>query len=98
MSFVQIIECRTKRMEELSALDREYEASLGDRTTVRRSMVTRDRNDPDKFLILVFFDSYEDAMTNSNYPETSALAEKMGPLLDAPPVFHDLDVVEDRTL
>jgi quinol monooxygenase YgiN len=97
MSFIQVIEVRTNRIDELEALDREYEAATAGRHTVRRSIVTRDRNDPDRYLIHVFFDSYESAMANSNMPETAALAEKMGPLLNAPPIFHDLDIIEDRT-
>ena len=64
---------------------------------MRRSIVTRDRNDPDRYLIVVFFDSYESAMENSNLPETAEFAEKQMALLDGPPTFHDLDIVEDRT-
>ena len=36
-------------------------------------------------------------MKNSNLPETSELASKLGALVDGPIVFNDLDVVEDRT-
>lgn len=95
--FIQVIDVRTSKIEEVAALDREYESSISDRTTVRRSLVTRDRNDPGRFLILVFFDSYAAAMENSNLPETAALAGKMGALLEGPPAFHDLDVLDDRT-
>jgi hypothetical protein len=96
MSFMQVIEVRTNRIEELEAMDAEYEKATAGRNTVRRSIVTRDRNDPERYLIHVFFDSYESAMANSSLPETAALAEKMGPLLLAPPIFHDLDIIEDR--
>jgi hypothetical protein len=65
--------------------------------TLQRSFVTRDSNDPDRFMILAFFDSYESAMEDSNLPETAAFAEKQMPLLDGPPTFYDLDVIEDRT-
>jgi hypothetical protein len=44
----------------------------------------------------VFFDSYESAMENSKLPETQAAAEKYMALADGPPVFYDLDVLEDR--
>jgi hypothetical protein len=98
MSFIQIIECRTNRMAELEASSREYEEATAGKTTVRRSIVTQDRNDPERFMIVVFFDSYSDAMANSELPETGVLAEKMGTLLLGPPTFHDLDVLEDRTL
>ena len=97
MSFIQIIEMRTKNFDELQALgDQFFEATEGKRT-VRRSVVTRDRNDPERYLLVVFFDSYESAMENSNLPETAEFAEKQMPLLDGPPTFYDLDVIEDRT-
>jgi hypothetical protein len=44
----------------------------------------------------VFFDSYESAMQNSGLPETQAAAEHFAKMSDGPPVFYDLDIVEDR--
>jgi quinol monooxygenase YgiN len=97
MSFIQIIESRTKKFDELHALaDEFFEATEGKRT-LKRSLLTRDRNDPDRYLIIAFFDSYESAMENSNLPETAAFAEKQMSLLDGPPNFFDLEVIEDRT-
>ena len=97
MSFIQIIEMRTKKYEELQKLGDEFFAATEGKRTVKQSFVTRDRNDPDRYLILAFFDSYESAMENSNLPETAAFAEKQMPLLDGAPTFFDLDVIEDRT-
>ena len=96
--FVQLMDIRSGRVEEIRGLDREYEAAISDRTTVRRSVVTQDRDNPDRWVIMVFFDSYSSAMKNSELPETSALAGKMAALLERPPTFYDLDVVEDRTV
>jgi hypothetical protein len=96
VSFIQIIELRTKEFDKLSALsDVFFEATEGKRT-VERSVITRDRNDPDRYVLVVFFDSYESAMENSNLPETSQFAEQQRAILDEPPTFHDLDVIEDR--
>lgn len=97
MAFIQIMELRTTSFDELEALSEQFFAATEGRRTVRRSIVTRDRNDPDRYLIVVFFDSYESAMENSNLPETAEFAEKQVALLEGPPTFHDLDVVEDRT-
>jgi hypothetical protein len=36
-------------------------------------------------------------MENSNLPETQAAAEQYTALADGAPVFHDLDVLEDRS-
>ena len=95
MAFIQIIESRTSRVDELRALGDEWEKATEGKRTLRRRIVTQDRNDPDRYLILAFFDDYESAMVNSNLPETAALGEKQAALLDAPPVFTDLDVIDD---
>lgn len=97
MPFIQIIETRTKNFDELQALSERFFAATEGKRTVQRSIVTRDRNDPERYLIVVFFDSYESAMENSNLPETAEFAEKQIALLEGPPTFHDLDIVEDRT-
>jgi quinol monooxygenase YgiN len=96
MSFVQIIECRTSRAEELFAIDREWEQATEGKRTARRSIVTRDRNDPERYLIIVSFDSYESAMQNSQLAETQEFAAKYGEFVDAPLVFHDLEVIDER--
>jgi quinol monooxygenase YgiN len=97
MAFMQIIEMRTKKYEELKSLGDEFFAATQGKRTLRRSIVTRDRNDPDRYLLVVFFDSYESAMENSNLPETAEFAEKQMSLLDGPPSFYDLDILEERT-
>jgi hypothetical protein len=97
MAFVQIIEMHTRNYDELQALGDEFFAATEGKRTLQHSFVTSDRNDPDRYLILAFFDSYESAMENSNLPETAAFAEKQMPLLDGPSTFYDLDVIEDRT-
>ncbi|SRR6266511_4235769 len=98
MAFIQIIECRTSKVDELQAMDGEWEHATEGKRTLRRSILTQDRNDPDRYLVLAFFESYESAMENSQLPETRAFAERYNALLDSPMVFHDLDVLEDRSL
>jgi quinol monooxygenase YgiN len=96
MSFIQVIEGHTDRFDEIEQLSAELEDRTKGRFTVRRSISTRDRNDPRHFMVIVFFDSYESAMENSNLPETQAFAEQMMGLLAGPPKFHDLEVVDDK--
>jgi hypothetical protein len=96
MGFIQIIEMRTKKIDELTRLEEEWEKATDGKRTLRRSIVARDRNDPDRYLVLAFFDSYESAMVNSNLPETNDFGQKQTALLDAPMQFTDLDIVEDR--
>ena len=97
MSFIQVIECRTSRIAELQALNREWEQATEGRRTLRRSIVAQDRNDPSRYLVFAFFDSFESAMENSNLPETAEVSGKMQSLVDGPMVFHDLDVIEERS-
>lgn len=97
MSFIQIIEARTEKIDEIMALDEQWEEKTEGRRTARRSIVTRDRNDPSRHLIIVFFDSYESAMENSQLPETQEFAAQFEKLMDGAPTFHDLDLVSDRS-
>src|SRR3954467_14872898 len=96
MAFIQIIDFRSKDDDQIHALDEEWAQSTEGKRTARRSILTRDRNDPDHYQVIVFFDSYESAMKNSELPETRAISEKMAAISESP-VFHDLDVVEDRS-
>jgi hypothetical protein len=96
VSFVQIIEMRTKNVDEIQNLEREWEKATEGKRTLRRSIIGRDRNDPDRYLVLAFFDSYESAMENSNLPETTEFGRKQSAVLDGPMQFTDLDVIDDR--
>jgi hypothetical protein len=97
MAFVQIVDMHTSKFEEISALEQEWRAATEGKRTLRRSIVTRDRNDPNHFMVLAFFDSYESAMSNSNLAETVRFGQKQAALLDGPMEFIDLDVVEDQS-
>ena len=46
-----------------------------------------DREDSGRYLQVVFFDSYESAMENSNLPVTE-FAQRMMALSDGPPSFY----------
>ena len=96
MSFIQIIDIRTDKIDEIMALDKDWEAATEGKRTLRRSIVARDRNDSGRHLVLAFFDSYESAMVNSNLAETQAFARSMESLVDSM-AFLDLDVVDDRS-
>ena len=96
MEFIQIIEMRTSKFDELNALEDEWRKATEGKRTLRRSIIARDRNDPERYLILAFFDDYESAMVNSNLPETAEFGQKQSALLDGPMVFTDLDVIEDQ--
>ena len=96
MVFVQIIEFRTSKFDEMQQLGNEWEAAAGDDSKARRRVLCRDRNDDSRYFNIVFFDSYDEAMENSNNPVTQEFAGKLMALADGAPTFYDLDVVEDR--
>jgi hypothetical protein len=97
MAFVQIIEFSTSDIDGMRAVDEQWERDTEGRRTARRMIVAADRDRPGRYCTLVFFDSYESAMENSGLPETKAAADRYMALSDGPPVFHNLDVVAERT-
>jgi len=96
MAFIQLIEIRTKNVDEILKLDEQWEKATEGKRTLRRSVVGRDRNDPDRHVIIAFFDDYESAMQNSQLPETQEFASKQTALADTVQ-FIDLDVIDDRS-
>jgi hypothetical protein len=96
MGFVQIIEFRTSKFDEMQQVGNEWEAAAGGDSTARRRVLCRDRDDPGRYVNVVFFDSYEDAMKNSLLPVTQEFSQRMMQLADGPPTFSNLDVVEDK--
>ena len=97
MEFVQIIELHTSNFDEIAKLEEQWRQATEGKRTLRRSIVTRDRKDPNRYLVLAFFDSYDSAMINSKLPETAEFGEKQSALLDGPMQFTDLDVVDDQS-
>ena len=97
MPFVQIMQLQTSKVDEMREAGNEWDKATEGKRTVQRSFVCQDRDEPGRHFIIVFFDSYEDAMRNSNLPETDALAKKTMELSDSPPLFYNLDVIEERS-
>jgi len=92
MAFVQIIEMRTSRPDEVEALVSEWRSQTEGRRTAQRGTFTKDRDRPDTYVQIVEFASFEDAMANSDLPETAAFAERLTKLCDGPMTFRNLDV------
>ncbi|HEY2815374.1 MAG TPA: hypothetical protein VGJ03_18070 [Acidimicrobiales bacterium] len=97
MAFIQIMETHTKRYDEVAALDQEWRKATEGRRTLQRSVVGRDRDDPDHYVILAFFDSYDSAMENSKLPETGEFAAKVAALGEGELSFANFEVIEDDT-
>ena len=95
MKFVQIMECQTTRFDELDALDKQWQQATAGRNTVVHQYVTKDRDRPNTYVIIVEFDSYEDATKNNELPETQEIAQQMQKLVDGEVTFRNLDVMSE---
>lgn len=93
MSFIQIIEVTTTRLDEIQAVMDEWVAKTEGQRKARRSTLTADRDRPGTYLEIVEFPSHEEAMANSSLPATTEFAERLRKLCDTPPAFRNLDVV-----
>lgn len=91
-AFVQIIEFRTSRIEEVESVMDRWADAIGARRTARWGVLSADRDTPGTFLEVVEFPSYEQAMANSQEPVTSEFAAELAKLTDAAPTFRNLDV------
>ncbi|CAM5427397.1 ester cyclase [Streptomyces pilosus] len=98
MTFIQLIDCQTDRFEEMDRLmDQWVEQTKGKRTATH-AVVGKDRSNTSHVVEIVEFPSYEDAMRNSQLPETDRIFREMVALCDEMPTFTDLDVVRDARL
>jgi hypothetical protein len=98
MSFVQIIEFHTSKIDEVRSLGDEWEAAAAPDRTARRRILCRDRDDPSRYFNLVWFESYESAMENSQLPTTQDFSQRMMALGDGEPTFYNLDVLEEHDM
>lgn len=92
MNFIQIIEFTTTRIGEVEGLMDEWIAKTEGKRKAQRGTLTADRDRRNAYLQIVEFPSYEEAMANSDLPETAEFAEKTAKLCDGPPSFRNLDV------
>ncbi len=98
MTFIQIIEYKTDRIDELnSAMDEWLAATEGTRTA-SRSTQAQDRDQPGTYVNIVEFPSYESAMENSNKPATGEFAARLAALCDGPATFRNLDVTREEQM
>lgn len=93
MTFVQIVSFRTDHADQLRPLEARWKAATEGRRTLLDERVFVSHSDPRHVVTVNEFESYESAMANSNLPETSALAEEFGRLIDGEVEYLDLDLV-----
>ncbi|WUJ71000.1 hypothetical protein OG809_38635 [Kribbella soli] len=96
--FVQIIEYRTSKPDEIKALMDDYSAKReagGEGPTPVRGITCADRDESGRYFAIVEFASYEDAMANSARADTTEFSTRMMELCDGPGAFYNLDLVEE---
>lgn len=95
--FIQTISYTTSRIDEVLALGEEFRAqrlaAIEGAKPIQIS-VCADRDVPNRYTTVVEFASYEEAMENSNRPETAEFAQQMMKICDGPPTFANLDVLK----
>ena len=90
--FIQIIQGRCTRQDDLRALAETWRRDLAPGATGWLGG-TYGFTDDDQFVGIVRFESREAAMANSERPEQGAWAEKFMALMEGPAEFHDCDDV-----
>jgi hypothetical protein len=97
--FVQIIEYRTSKPDEIAALMEEYRGKReadADGPTPTRGITCADRDEPGRYFAIVEFASYEEAMENSQRADTTEMSARMMELCDGPGTFYNLDKVDEQ--
>jgi len=98
MKFAQIIEFTTGRIAEFNAgLDEWIARSDGNRIP-HRAVLRRDRDVPDRYLLMVEFASHEQAMENSGRPQTGEFATFLAGISGGKLTFRNLDVLREEDL
>lgn len=90
--FVQIIETKTSKLEEMLAFNEEWRQRHTEMGP-SRVIVCTDRDNEGTIVSVVEFPSYEAAMKNDDDPATAEFAERMQSLSDGPPTFRNLDLL-----
>lgn len=98
MTFVQLMDYTTSKPEEVQRITEEWESATRGTRTASRVVTLRHHDQGDRYVEMVFFDSYDTAMENSRLPETQEFARKHQQLVDGEVSYLDLDVVRDTEL
>ncbi|MFF0016716.1 hypothetical protein [Streptomyces sp. NPDC005374] len=95
MKFVQVVSFETERLEEMQQVLQEAgQRNAGKPGGPTYRMLLKDRDNPNRYAALLEFESYDEAMRNSDDPETGQLAERLGALCIGDRVYTNYDVLE----
>ena len=91
--FIQIIQGKCTKQDELRALAESWRTQVGESGDTGFLGGTYGFTDDDMFVGVVRFENREKAMANSARPEQTAWSGRMMELMDGPVQFHDCDDV-----
>ncbi|MFB7932368.1 MULTISPECIES: hypothetical protein [Streptomyces] len=99
MKFVQIIDFETEHLDEMEQVFEEAGQRFAGRTGgPTHRILLKDRDNPRRYLALIEFESHEEAMRNSDDPETGRMAEKLGALCIGERVYTNCDLLDASEL
>ncbi|MCW2718860.1 hypothetical protein [Pseudonocardia sp.] len=93
-AFLQLIEYRTERPEEMQQILKRWLAAIGAHRTARWYVTTADRDHPATYVQLVEFPSHDAATANSGHPATARFAAELREICSEDLIFRNLDVTE----
>jgi hypothetical protein len=91
-AFVQLIELDTDRVAEFDAIGDRWAAAIGTQRAVRWSLLGADRDRHGRYVAVVEFPGYAEAMANSGHPATAAFLKELQSICRTEPEFRNLDV------
>ncbi|HXR69844.1 DUF1059 domain-containing protein [Actinocrinis sp.] len=91
-SFVQLVEFDTDRIAEWDPIVERWATAIGARRTARWAVLGVDRDRPGRYVTVVEFPSYPEAMANSDHPATAAFVKELQAICTGEPSFRNLDV------
>ncbi|MEU6394944.1 hypothetical protein [Streptomyces sp. NPDC046939] len=97
--FVQIVDFETHRFDEMKELlDRFEQRMAGESGGPTHRILLQDRDQAGRYLAVIEFASYDEALRSDARPEVAQLNERLTALCTRPPAFGNYDVRDAREL
>jgi hypothetical protein len=91
-SFVQLVEFDTDRIAEWDPIVERWATAIGAQRTARWAVLGADRDRPGRYVTVVEFPGFAEAMSNSDHPATAAFLKELQAICTGEPSFRNLDV------
>ena len=98
MTFIQIVEFGTGRIDELNSFFDAWIVRTERQRIPHRAILQADRDAPNRYVLTVEFPSREQGMLNSARPQTAEFAAFLSDIADGPLGFRNFDVLRDDRL